>query len=477
MNLTWLSLLPPIITIAAAMWSKKILPSLLFGLLVGSYLQNPSLIGGLDTAVESLVKTLVDKSNLQVLLFLYLFSGLITLVRRAGGVEAFSSFVGRYAKSKRGVFFTLWALLPITFIDCAFRIVGAGSIIRSLAENHKIARERLAFMLNNTASPIIELIPIATTFVGFNIANIGLGLKAAGVAENQSAYTVLLHAIPFEFFSIVVLFITFSSIFFQWGKPIAESGAVNSKKKDTEVMTMSMKAEAHAPEIKPRIINLFVPMITVILLSIFFFWYFGSKAIPYTRNLSSIIAATDPNKAMLVALFISIIITGTIYFFQKYTVKSMTRDIISGGNELMNIIAILVVAWSLGSVSQELNLSQFVQQQLGTSMPAWSVPVSLFIFSSAVTYFIGSGWAAASLIMPFAISLAVTAGSGIPICVGAVITGGTFGDVTSPVAGMTNMASTIAKADHMKYLSYASSYNFVALAVAACLFLIFGYFG
>jgi tetracycline resistance efflux pump len=69
------------------------------------------------------------------------------------------------------------------------------------------------------------------------------------------------------------------------------------------------------------------------------------------------------------------------------------------------------------------------------TMPALSIPISLYLLSAAVTYFIGSGWAAASLIMPFAISLAVTGGAGIPMCVGAVITGGTFGDVTSPAAG------------------------------------------
>ena len=77
--------------------------------------------------------------------------------------------------------------------------------------------------------------------------------------------------------------------------------------------------------------------------------------------------------------------------------------------------------------------------------------------------------------MPFAIPLAVSVGSNIPLCVAAVITGGTFGDVTSPAAGMTNMASNVAHADHMKYLKYASPYNFAALILAAMLFLIFGF--
>ncbi len=477
MNNTWLSILPPIITIVVAIWSKKILPSLLLGLVVGSYLLNPSIIGGLETAIENIIKILSDKDNLQVLLFLYLFSGLIALVRNAGGITAFSTWVSKYVKSEKGVIFTLWALIPVTFIDCAFRIIGSGSIIRNIAGKNKVSKDRIAFMINNTASPVIELIPIATTFVGFNIANINQGLKAAGVLDKKSAYSVLLHAIPFEFFSIVVLIITFFSIYFQWKKPSVEKGMQHTSKKPIGEMNMAMTMDDSKPEIKPRIINLAIPMLTVIFFSFFFFWYFGKTKDGTNAILSEIITATDPNKAMLMALFASIIITGFVYSFQKYSLKKMTADIISGGNELMNILAILVVAWSLGAVSQELNLSSFIQQQIGNSLPVWSIPASLFIISSVVTYFIGEGWAAASLIMPFAISIAVTSGSAIPICVAAVITGGTFGDVTSPVAGMTNMASNEAGADHMQYLKYASPYNFTAFALAALLFLIFGYIG
>jgi tetracycline resistance efflux pump len=472
MQNAWLSILPPVITIAFAVWSKKILPSLLLGLLVGSYILNPSLLGGVETAIENIIKILSDKDNLHVLLFLYLFSGLISLLRKADGISAFSTLAGKHIKSKKGVFYILWALIPITFIDCAFRIIGAGSIVSSLAEKTKIAKERLAFMLNNTASPVVELIPIATTFVGFNIANIGQGLKVAGV-KNQSAYSTLLHAIPFEFFSIVILIITFLSIYFQLKKPSAEKGIQNKKMEMSDGMNMDMKDEK--PEIKPRLFNLIIPMVVVIILSFFFFWYFGKDKGGVDSNISSVIAATDPNKAMLVALFISMMITGVIYFFQKYSLKKMTADVISGGNELMNILAILIVAWALSSVTQDLHLSDFIKQQL-SGLPAWSIPVSLFIVASVVTYFIGEGWAASSLIMPFAISLAVTASTGIPLCVAAVITGGTFGDVTSPVAGMTNMSSNIAGADHTKYLKYASPYNFIAAGIASVLFLIAGIF-
>ena len=81
---TWLSLLPPLITIAIAVWSKNILPSLLIGLLTGSYLLHPTVTGGFATAVDPIVKTLTDKANLQVLLFLYLFSGVLGIIPRSG---------------------------------------------------------------------------------------------------------------------------------------------------------------------------------------------------------------------------------------------------------------------------------------------------------------------------------------------------------------------------------------------------------
>lgn len=471
--MTLLSILPSVVTIAFAIWSKKVLPSLLLGLVVGSYLLNPTVIGGLETAIESIVKILTDESNLQVLLFLYLFNGLISLIKNAGGIKAFSNWLSKYVKSDRGVLYSLWALIPFTFIDCDFRIIGAGSIMGSLAEKNKIMKERLAFMINNTASPVVELIPIATTFVGFNIANISQALKAAGILEKQSAYSVLLHAIPFEFYSIAVLIISFSSIFFQWRKAPAPKQMHHHQMKASVGMNMSMGDEK--PQIKPRIINLVVPMLTVVSLSFFFFWYFGAGKSGANETITSIISATDPNMAMLVALFISILITGMLYFFQKYPLEKITKDIISGGNELMRILVILVIAWALGDVSQALGLSDFIQQLLGNQLPLWSIPVSLFLISSVVTYLIGEGWAAAALIMPFAVSIAVSSGAVVPICVAAVITGGTFGDTTSPVAGMTNMASGVAKADHMSYLKYANPYNFAAAGIAAGLFLMAGF--
>ncbi len=473
MNNAWLSILPPIITITVAIWTKKIIPSLLIGLLIGGYLLTPTIAGGFETTVDQIVKTLTDPGSLQVLLFLYLFSGLIALIKKSGGIKAFSDIADKHIKSERGVFYLLWALIPVTFIDCGFRVVGAGSITRSLTEKNKIAKERMAFMLNNTASPVVELVPIATTFVGFNIANIAIGLKAAGTAGKYSAYSIWLKAIPLEFFSLVLIIVTFLSIFYQFKKP-GHTQTEPSPAKNNGKMKMDMDMEDAKPILKPHVVNLIIPLLSVITLSIFFFWFFG-KDKPGNNTFISALTNTEPNRAMLVALFISILLSAGLYFFQKYNLKKMTADIISGGNEIMTTLAILTLAWPLASVSQALGLNDFIQQHFASTLPAWSTAISLFILSSAVTYFTGSGWGAASLLMPLAIPLAVSVGISIPLCAAAVITGGTFGDVTSPVAGMTNMASNIVHADHAKYLKYAAPYNFLSAGIAAVLFLIAGF--
>jgi hypothetical protein len=155
----------------------------------------------------------------------------------------------------------------------------------------------------------------------------------------------LLHAIPLEFFSIVVLLITFLSIYFQW-KTLSPGNPVQLNDVPKGKVTMTMQEEKE-PMIEPRISNLIIPLFAVIGLSTYFFWHFGSEKVSPNSSLLEIIGATDANKAMLVGLLISIAITGSIYFFQKYKISDMTVDFISGGNEIVKTLAIL----GLGVVS------------------------------------------------------------------------------------------------------------------------------
>ncbi|WP_026700763.1 Na+/H+ antiporter NhaC family protein [Salibacterium aidingense] len=227
--------------------------------------------------------------------------------------------------------------------------------------------------------------------------------------------------------------------------------AMKGKKKE---MGMKMGMDNQEPELPPRLLNILGPIITLIALS--FLLMIGSE---------------EPSRMMLQALIITFVVSILLYLVQGLSLKKMTDRFIKGGNKLMATIIILLLAWPISDVSQDLGLTQLIETTLeGNISPIW-VPFLVCIVTAAVTYFIGSSWGAWALMMPVAIPLAVTTGSSIPLAAAAVFSGGTFGDVTSPVSGMTAMSAGIAEADHMKYVQAMAPYNFTAAAVSSLLFL------
>lgn len=503
----WFSIVPSVLAIILATWTKQVIPSLLIGLWVGSFILTRSFLGSISQTVDYIIGVLSDTGNLDVLLFLYVFSGLVALIQLSGGVQAFAKVMDNYITNPKKTLIASWLLLPITFIDCGFRVVATGSIMKPLADRFSVSRERLAYMLNNSASPVIVLIPVATTYIGYIIGVLRKGMDAGGI--EGSAMQLFLSSLPFQFFSFTSITIALLSVILGWNfgnmkKLIQSAQGVkkdtsipisrpahamemseeigNTDKADTvkdqmgvttkgKMEKMDMDMGLGKPALKPRLFNLLFPILLLIPLSFFLMWWSGQKEAK-GQSLIEVFSAADPSRSMFLALFITLMATATLYLFQGLKLKKMTDRFIKGGNKLMVTIVILAVAWPISDVSQDLGLTDLIRTTLGGSLtPVW-VPVLIFIVSGAVTYFIGSSWGAWALMMPIAIPLAVTTGGSIPLAVAAVFSGGTFGDVTSPVSGMTAMSSGAAGADHMGYVRAMTPYNILAATIAAGLFLI-----
>ncbi|SDJ14375.1 Na+/H+ antiporter NhaC family protein [Alteribacillus bidgolensis] len=494
----WLSIVPPVVAIIFAMWTKQVIPSLLIGLWVGSLLYTGSWVESLNQTVSYIMGVLTDTGNLDVLLFLYIFSGLVALIQASGGVQAFARWIAQYIKGPNQTLLTSWGLLPITFMDCGFRVVAGGAMIKPLAKRYHVAKERLAYMLNNSSSPVIVLIPMATTFIGYIIGVLNKGMQAAGISGDPLA--LFIRSLPFHFFSYLSIAIALLSLIpaFNFGtmknlmnidqkdtaknrtgrvpdKPAfatefsrefgdenqdkAESakdqmGVAMKGEKKEHGMKMEMGMDHEEPVLEPRLLNLFAPIITLISLSFILMW--GSD---------------EPSRMMLLSLLVTLAASIGLYLVQGLKLKKMTDRFIKGGNKLMATIIILLLAWPISDVSQDLGLTSLIQGTLEGNLPAVWVPVLVFAVTAAVTYFIGSSWGAWALMMPVAIPLAVTTGSSVPLVVAAVFSGGTFGDVTSPVSGMTAMSAGIADADHMKYVRAMTPYNMTAAVLSAILFI------
>lgn len=508
----WLSVVPSVIAIALATWTKQVIPALLIGLWIGSFIITGSFLSSISQTVEYIVGVLADPGNLDVLLFLYVFSGLVALIQLSGGVQAFAHVMEKYIGNAKKTLIASWLLFPLTFIDCGFRVVATGSIMKPLIKKFDVSKERFAYMLNNSASPVIVLIPVATTYIGYILGVVGKGMDAAGIGG--SAFQLFLSSIPFQFFSFTSIAIALLSVIVGWNfgrmkqmiqtsnkdvnigskknSSIADPALSmemseelgNTDKADTSKDQMGVTSKGDMeemdmgmgePALNPRLFNLLLPILILIPLSFYLIWWSGQKQVE-SQNVIEVFAAADPSRAMFLALFITVMLTAVLYLLQGLKLKNMTDRFVKGGNKLMTTIVILAVAWPISDVSQDLGLTDLIRTTLGGSLSAIWVPVIIFIVTGAVTYFIGSSWGAWALMMPIAIPLAVTTGGSIPLAVAAVLSGGTFGDVTSPVSGMTAMSAGAAEADHMKYVRAMTPYNLVSASLAAGLFIIIPFF-
>lgn len=226
--------------------------------------------------------------------------------------------------------------------------------------------------------------------------------------------------------------------------------------------------------IEPRPWNLILPIVILIPLSFYLMWWSGRTK--GGNTLLQIFSTADSSRVMLLALLMTTIVSVAFYRIQGLHLKEMVSRFIKGGNRLMMTIAILAVAWPIAKVSTDLGLPKLITATVGNNLPAFLVPLVVFAITGTITFFIGSSWGTWALAMPLAIPLATVTGASIPMTIGSVFAGGTFGDVASPLSGMGAMASGIAEVEHMDYITAQMPYNLTAAVVAAVGFLVVALF-
>ena len=135
---SWVSLLPFLVVIPIAVLARQVQPGLFMGLILGSYLVQPDLFGGIKTLIAYLVDNLVKTNNIRIIIFLYVFAGLIGLTKMTGGITGFVNFVGRKIKTERAAMLLIWFSTIGTFNNPNFRIMTIAPIMKLLKQRLSI---------------------------------------------------------------------------------------------------------------------------------------------------------------------------------------------------------------------------------------------------------------------------------------------------------------------------------------------------
>lgn len=460
MDGNWLSIIPFLLVIPIAMLTKQVLPGILVGLIAGAYLINPSVIGGVETMLTYLVTALVDKNNIKIIVFLYVFSGLVGMIKIAGGIKGFVEAASERVDTKKEAILLTYVSTLGTFSAPSFRFVTIGPIMRALMKRVSMTKKELGFVIETTTTPIIVLIPIATAFVGYMVSVIELGLHNQNLEGDP--YRLFIQSIPFNFFAISIFLVGIYLSFFHH----SSDGDQEEPADDQDEEDWHNCDPAVSLDLPSKPLNLLLPLFVVIFLTLALTWYDGAQQ---GYGFFQAFIKANVLDAMVIALIITTFLTVLFFLVQKFELKMLIESFIFGGNNLMSVILLLSVIWGLASVTEDLGFSAFITDN-ASWIPPILVPPILFLFGSAVSYFIGSAWGTWGILMPLGISMASLAGVSLPLVIGAVFASGTFGSFASPLSDDINTVSRILNLQVMEYARFKLKAALIAVGISAILY-------
>lgn len=111
---------------------------------------------------------MADEGHAYVVLFTLFLSGMVGMMERSGGMNGFTKYISKYAKTPRAGQLACYIVGCMIFFDDYANCLLAGETMRPLFDSLGISREKLAFIVDATAAPIASVSPISS-WVGFEV--------------------------------------------------------------------------------------------------------------------------------------------------------------------------------------------------------------------------------------------------------------------------------------------------------------------
>jgi len=146
---------------------------------------------------------------------------------------------------------------------------------------------------------------------------------------------------------------------------------------------------------------------------------------------------------------------------------------IDGMAELISVPFILIMAWSLGTITGQMEVGAFVTAFVANHLTFAIVPFMVFVFGAFISFATGSSWGTWTILMPIAFPMAVAGDMNLAYVIASVIAGGLFGDQCSPISDTTVLSSTGASCNHVVHVMTQLPYG-ITVGVCAAIGFLFG---
>lgn len=473
-----LSLIPPLLAIILAIVSKDVVLSLFTGLFSGHLIINHfNPASAFVSLFDAIVALFSEGWITKTLLFALLVGSIIRLIVDSGGVAGFVDYLTRkknLIRSKRGALLLAYIIGLVIFIESSITSLVAGTVARPLTDRFGASRQKLAYVCDSTSAPVSSLL----AFNGWGALLIVLITEQveSGVITGHPT-SLFIHSIPFNFYALITLAIVLFVILTNWNmgpmkhyeqlakksveNPVINTSAINTKEDNDNQPETTISSP----------LKMLLPLLIII------------ATIPIALYLSGKgnMLEGSGSTAVFYAVVTSLLFTFGYYMLTKtMSKKDFYSSFYQGIGDMLPIVLILILALAIGKITNQLGTGQYLASVTeGFLLPAY-IPVITFILSALIAFSTGTSWGTFSIMMPIAIGLAVATSNtvpteaNIPLVIGAVVSGGIFGDHASPISDTTIISSLAAKCDHIEHVTSQLPYALLGAVLSIALFILFG---
>lgn len=491
-NAAWYSVVPPLIAIVLAFISKRIFLSLGIATLAGSILAVYStenavnVIGGFTGFFNIIFNNLTAPWNLKVISFVLCILAMISIIIVSGGLNAIVQKASFWANNRqRSQLMSYFAGL-LVFIDDYANTMIVGSSMRPISDQYRVSREKLAFIIDATSAPVAGL-AIISTWIGYEV---GLFADSANaLAIDRDGYAIFLDALTFRFYCILMLGLVLISILREreFGKMYhaeiralntGELSEANAQAPSTTAYSLVSVDEKSQSAIK----NALIPFGVLFLVLFAGFWLDGGGMQQLNASIFNIINPiiwfdvlrnTQNSSTILLSSAVAGLVAAILSSRLAANTPQATinKAILSGLKSSLLPISILILAWSLKTVCNDLNTGEYLVATLTPHLSPLLFPVLIFFIAALTAFGTGTSWGTMAILIPIAFPLAYALDNNsygliTIICMAAVLDGAIFGDHCSPISDTTIMSSIASHCDHIHHVQTQLPYAILAGGIA-----------
>jgi Na+/H+ antiporter NhaC len=486
---------PSVLAVALAFITRDIYSSLFLGAFAGTVLlANGNIVTAfVNLFTRHMIPPLTDRWNVSALVFSLMMGGFVELLNRIGGMRALARIALGRGDSRRRAGLGVFAMGWVVFFDGLASSMLVGKTMRPVTDRAGMSREKLAFIVDSTSSPIAAF-ALISTWIAFELTMIqnGLALYGDSAFNNAqsfaglSSYQILIQTLPYRFYNYFVLLIVFLTIWL--GRdlgPMREAERKASPRGDVEADRAEEEAAADGNGWRSIVLTL-TPL-ALLVVSVFGGLYLNGLAnLESTAGFTSmerIIQAFGAAEADLVFVtataFASVVALLILRFLARPgAVESPTAVFFEGMRQMFLPVLILVFAFSLSSVIRELETANWLVRVLDGNFPVAALPAVVFLLAAVMSFSVGSSWGTMGLLTPLCIPIAgaltglesgAAPGPVVIATIGAVLAGAVFGDHCSPISDTTIVSAFASGCDAVDHVRTQIPYALVGAGIAVTL--------